>query len=628
MCGIAGVIKKKGIVTSEELLLMRDSFVWRGPDDADLWINDNAKVGFGHRRLSILDVSSAGRQPMHGNGNGITIVFNGEIYNYLELRERLKTSGYHFKTNTDTEVIIYAYEEWGQDCLQYFNGMFAFAIWDLHKQQLFLARDRIGIKPLYYYTDGSGSFYFASEMKAILAAIPSIPEEDHRLVDTYMSYGYVPGENTLIKKIKHLMPGHYLLIENNAKMVIKKYWEVDFSPAQDKGLDYFLEKGSSLLNSAIAYRLRSDVPLGIFLSGGIDSSTIVGLLAANNMEKLKTFSVAYDFGDKFNETPYARMVAEKFNTDHHEVIASPEKFMEFIPEYIKYMDEPVAESAAISLYFVSKLAGNHVTVVLSGEGSDELFAGYDFYVYMLMIEKYRKLIGKKRAAEVARILPDIFKFTHKINKYLALSGLPLNERYKGISTYEESTKKTLYKKEYTASLQNQSSNEMAQFAQALFSHTSNSDDLSKMLFFDLKTWLVNDLLIKADRMSMAASLELRVPFLDHRVVEFAATLPSKYKIKNMNTKYFLKQMVKDILPHQIINRKKMGFPTPLAAMFKKDLREYVYDTLTGKNVAINKYFNSLAVENILIQHTKNEKDNHKIIWQLLVLEQWLKMVYR
>lgn len=624
MCGIAGLIKYNNGDIVSEIRAMRDAFPYRGPDDKGSWVHPSKMLALGHRRLSILDPTPAGHQPMRDDDNGLTIVFNGEIYNYLEIKDELRSKGCHFKTGTDTEVILKAFAEWGEDCLNHFNGMFAFAIWQEKKQCLFIARDRLGIKPFYYFENKQG-FYFASEIKAIRAVLSEpLPVQDE-LIDAYMSFGYVPGESTLLRGVKRLLPGYCMFknIAGDAPVDPRKYWDLHFTGNEDRGEKYYLENARALLDSAIDLRLRSDVPLGIFLSGGLDSSAVVGLLAPRVNEPLKTFSVAYDFGSQFNEMPYARQVAKKFNTDHHEIFITPDDFQNFIPQFIHLMDEPVTESAAISLYYVSKLAKEQVTVVLSGEGSDEIFGGYDLYQYMGILEKYFKIGGKNITGVMAYLSGKLLPEGSKLAKYFLLGALPLEQRYKGISTYEERYKDRLYNAEFAALCRKQKGANLNLFLADLFKQTKKNDATSRMLYFDTKTWLVDDLLIKADRMSMAASLELRVPFLDYRLVEFAASMPTKYKIKNGQGKYLLKKMMKDVLPKEIIHRKKMGFPTPLKMMFEGDLYDYAHDVLLSPSVQISAYFSRKRIEGILHEHRKQKIDHHRVIWQLIVLEQWL-----
>jgi len=624
MCGIVGIVCATSRIDRHLVERMRDSFSYRGPDDSGLWMSESKTICLGHRRLSIIDTSESGHQPMIDDVSGCVIVFNGEVYNYLEIRACLQDKGHHFTTQTDTEVVLKAYLEYGASCVNHFNGMFAIAIWDPGKGRLFMLRDRLGIKP-FYYCLSDDRLLFASEVKAINIALGGKAPVNTGLIDHYMSFGYVPGEDTLQAGIKRLLPGHQAFYwPAKGELQVKKYWDIPLQSGEDEGFEYYLTKGRELLNNAIDLRLRSDVPLGIFLSGGIDSSAVVGLLAQRTTERLKTYSVAYDFGKDFNETPYARLVADKFNTEHHELFVKPEAFRDFIPDYVRLMDEPVTESAAISLYFLSQMTTQDVTVVLSGEGSDEIFGGYDLYRYMMLIEKYRKVVGDRGAKLFAQLANLPGMQNSKLGKYLKMSSLPLHQRYKGISTYDDRIKSALYRKEFKQSVENNAVRQKTDdFLMTLFSGRGD-DVLSRMLYFDTKTWLVDDLLIKADRMSMAASLELRVPFLDYRLVEFAANMPSRYKVNQGQGKFLLKKMVEGMLPNEIIYRKKMGFPTPLTLMFQGALREYSSDLLLSSTSKVNDFFERATLENILKEHQSGHADHHRVLWQLLVLEEWLR----
>ena len=623
MCGIIGTLNFCSAVDTKKLEEMRDTMPYRGPDDNGVWISEDGLCGLGHLRLSILDPTPAGHQPRIESSGRFVISYNGEVYNYIEIREELEAKGYTFETGTDTEVILSAYVEWGQACLQRFNGMFAIAIFDNETKSLFLARDRLGIKPLYYFQDRE-QFIFSSEPKAILKGLDSIPEINVALIDDYMSFGYIPGENTLHSGIKRLMPGHYATLKDGELSVVQ-WWDLSFDNQQDNGFEACIQESKRLLESAIDLRLRSDVPLGIFLSGGIDSSAVVGLLADKVKEPLKTFSIAYDFGKNFDETQYARMVAEKFGTDHHELKITPQQFADFIPEYIHLMDEPVTEAAAISLFFVSKLAKEKVTVALSGEGSDEIFAGYDLYQYMNILEKYRGIVGQKGSEIFANVSNKVLGKSHKLSKYLNMATQPLEKRYKGMSTYPDAEKEALYRDDFKLEVDKEKlRTNHGEFSRNLFAKNRNNDQLSKMLYFDTKTWLVDDLLIKADRMSMGTSIELRVPFLDYRLVEFAASIPSKYKIKNREGKYVLKKMMEGILPDEIIYRKKMGFPTPLKMMFQKELKDYAHSLLLSDDTKLHKFFKIERIRQLVEEHNANKYDHHKTLWQLVVLEEWLR----
>jgi asparagine synthase (glutamine-hydrolysing) len=622
MCGILGIISFNKTIDKSRFKTMRDTMPYRGPDSNGLWFDDSDKIGLAHLRLSILDPTPAGHQPRVETAHNCVISYNGEVYNYLEIRTVLETKGYTFETGADTEVVLKAYIEYGYDCLKHFNGMFAIAIWDENKKELFLARDRLGVKPVYYYQTQE-EFIFASETKAILKGLDKKPGLNLQLIDSYMSFGYIPGENTLHQGIKRLMPGHYAVI-SDSDIKTTEYWDLKFDNQDDKGFDYYVDESKKLLESAIDLRLRSDVPLGIFLSGGIDSSAVVGLLADKVKEPLKTFSIGYDFGKGFDETPYAQIIADKFKTDHHEIKITPAQFKEFIPEYIALMDEPVTEAAAISLFFVAKLAKEKVTVALSGEGSDEIFAGYDLYQYMSVLEKYRNVVGQGGADFFAGVSNKVFGKSHKISKYLNMATQPIERRYKGMSTYPDHQKEALYKPEFKSLIEQDEQVSSRSFSKQLFDKVKGQDQLSKMLYFDTKTWLVDDLLIKADRMSMAASIELRVPFLDYHLVEFAATIPSHHKIKKGEGKYPLKKMMEGILPNDIIYRKKMGFPTPLKLMFQNELRDYAEKLLLSDDTKLHQFFRKERIEQLIQEHNADKYDHHKTLWQLVVLEEWLR----
>ena len=618
MCGIAGIIDTLKPPSPTEIGTMIADFAYRGPDAVGQICLETDGVALGHRRLSILDLSEAGAQPMASRSGRFWLVYNGEIYNYLEIRRDLAALGYEFRSGSDTEVLLCAYEQWGGACLERFMGMYAFAIWDRNRRELFAARDRLGIKPFYYRETARG-FLFASEIKSVLAVQTDPRGVDASLIDAYMDFGYVPGQDTLHKGIKRLLPGHTLTWRDN-RTTVSAYWNLEFDGQGKDEIAVCADKVNALLKDSVALHLRSDVPLGVFLSGGIDSSAVVALLSPGASLGLKTFSVAYKFGPDYDETPYAREVAAAFSTDHHEIRVTPKQFIEFVPRYIWHMDEPVTEAAAISLHYVSKLAREHVIVCLSGEGSDELFAGYDFYTYNLAIEKARRIFGAGVFRGLAGLAAKIGRFS-KIRKYLQLAGESLEKRYRGISSYEQGKKAHLYNGGF-ASFAAEGNASCNAFLEGLFTHSRDWDPLSRMLYFDTKTWLVDDLLIKADRMSMANSIELRVPFLDHRVVEYAATLPSRYKIRGMDTKFVLKKSLEGQLPDRILRRRKMGFPTPLEIMFRGDLFDYANETLLSREAVGRGYFDVGAVKQLLLDHRSGRAANHREIWQLVVLEEW------
>lgn len=618
MCGIAGIIDIAASPRSADIDAMIADIAYRGPDGVGRICLETDGVALGHRRLSILDLTAAGSQPMVSHSGRFWVVYNGEIYNYLEIRRELEALGHAFHSGSDTEVLLYAYEQWGAACLERFMGMYAFAIWDRERRELFAARDRLGIKPFYYRETPHG-ILFASEIKSILAVQADPRDVDVSLIDAYMDFGYVPGEATLHRGIKRLLPGHSLTWRDR-RTTVTRYWDLQFSEGNDASISACAGRTRSLLQDSIALHLRSDVPLGVFLSGGLDSSAVVALLSPGASSGLKTFSVAYDFGPDYDETPYACEVAAAFSTDHHEIRVTPRQFLDFVPDYIWHMDEPVTEAAAISLYHVSKLAREHVVVCLSGEGSDELFAGYDFYAYNLAIEKVRRIFGGGVFRGLTGLVPRIGRFA-KLRKYLDLAGRPLEQRYRGISSFTREKKTGLYSSGFAASAAEGNAGCHA-FIEGLFTRSRDWDPLSRMLYFDTKTWLVDDLLIKADRMSMATSIELRVPFLDHRLVEYAASLPARYKISGNRTKVILKKIMQGQLPERIIARRKMGFPTPLEIMFRGELFEYAHDTLLSQQAIGRGYFDARAVNRLLLDHQSGKAANHLEIWQLLVLEGW------
>lgn len=617
MCGIAGIADPRSAPDERVIEAMIADIGHRGPDGRGVRVLPGEGVALGHRRLSILDLSDGGAQPMSSVDGRYVIVFNGEIYNYLEIRGELESLGVAFHSRSDTEVLLSAYAQWGAHCLQRLLGMYAFAIWDRQRRELFAARDRLGIKP-FYYLERDGALLFASEVKSILAAARVRPQVDVSLIDPYMEFGYVPGDTTLLAGVRRLLPGH-ALHWREGQLRISEYWDFDFGRAVDVGIHASAERLAELLSQSVALHLRSDVPVGVFLSGGLDSSTVVSLLSRESLSGLKTFSVAYDLGKELDETPFAREVARMFSTDHHETRMSTRNFVDFIPRFVWHMDEPVADSAAISLYHVAKLAREQVVVCLSGEGSDELFAGYDFYIYNLAIERARRIFGGAGLRWMARLLAATSRLA-KARKYARLAGASLEERYRGISTCDGAKKQGLYSREF---LSMRGGNERAaSYLRGLFDRSRGWDSLSRMLYFDTKTWLVDDLLIKADRMSMACSIELRVPFLDHRVVECAATIPSKYKIRGTETKRVLRKAVAARLPPCVLRRRKLGFPTPLERMLGGELFDYAHDLLLSARARGRGYFAPERIGALLSDHRAGRARNEREIWQLLVLEEW------
>lgn len=619
MCGIAGLIGRPGTVLESYVQAMIAPIDYRGPDGCGTVAIPEEGVALGHRRLSILDLSDAGRQPMASDDGHLLMVFNGEIYNYVEIREELRSLGYTFRSSTDSEVLLKAYEQWGDRCLSRLMGMYAFAIWNRRTRTLFAARDRLGIKPLYYLVTADGQLAFASEIKSILAIPGARNGVEESLIPAYMDFGYVPGEQTLHRGVMRLLPGHSLEWRSG-KLETKSYWSLDFGQRELGTHEEHVESIRGMFRESVDLHLRSDVPLGVFLSGGIDSSAVVGMLSPSASHGLKTFSVAYDFGPGYDETPFARQVASRFGTDHHEIRMDPAAFREMIPGFIWHMDEPVTEAAAISLLRVSQLARQQVVVCLSGEGSDELFAGYDFYRYNLFIEKARAVPGMGYLASMAAPLARALRIG-KFAKYLELMQKPLEKRYQGISSYDSAATRSIWADDFRT-VADSGNARCAAFLEGLFTRSGAWDPLDRMLHFDTKTWLVDDLLIKADRMSMAASIELRVPFLDHRLVEAAARLPMESKIRNGRTKAILKDAMRGLLPDTVIDRPKLGFPTPLELMFRAELFDYARDLLLSTKSTGRGLFSRAKVERLLDEHRKGLRDHHRQLWQLVVLEEW------
>lgn len=593
--------------------------VRRGPDDAGLYVKNN--VGLGHRRLSIIDLE-ASHQPMSNEDGSIWIVFNGEIYNFMELRDELLKKGHVFKTKGDTEVIIHLYEEYGKECVKKLRGMFAFAILDHRDKSLFLARDRIGKKPLHYYHDGN-VFLFGSEIKSILADeyYHKRKEIDLHALHSYFSFLCVPDPLSIFKGIKKLLAGHTLTLKNG-KAVAEKYWDVNFGGTQVKTEKQYCEELTELLKEAVRIRLISDVPLGAFLSGGIDSSSVVALMSQLVDQPVKTFSIGFP-EDRYNESSDARIVAEYFKTDHTEFILNPKDIISRLKELILYFDEPFADSSALPTYYVSKLAREKVTVILSGDGGDELFGGYPWRAkrpgYQIALNKLPVFL-KKNLKFAAQFLPSRVKGKN----YLKQIDIPY-ERYildaKAVFNQEE--RKLLYSEELINALEG---------ADPYFynlQYLNKTDDKSwtdSIMEYDLKTYLPNDILTKVDRMSMFNSLEVRVPILDYRVIEYAATIPASLKIKNGISKYIFKEVMKDILPKPVISKKKHGFNLPLETWLRTDLKKDVQEIIL--NVSRHSYFNNGNIEAMLKRFFEGDDAYNFKIWELYVFQLWHQKIFR
>jgi asparagine synthase (glutamine-hydrolysing) len=612
MCGICGVFDfiNSGIAEKKLIKLMNSALFHRGPDDEGIFLDKS--IGLGHRRLSIIDLSKKGHQPMTNEDSTIWIVFNGEIYNFLALKEELEKKGHKFKSDTDTEVIIHSYEEYGENCVKKFNGIFAFAIWDSKKKRLFLARDHLGVKPL-YYSFQKGFFAFSSEIKALLQMDFKFTL-NKQSVDNYLSLQYVPGPETIFLEINKLLPGNLLICEKN-KIHIRKFWNLEVSSQKKMPENYFTSQIRTLLEKSVKGQLISDVPLGVFLSGGLDSSIITGL-ATKFEGQVKTFCVGFDADEKYNELKYARLVSDHFNTEHHELTVTSEDVIKSLPKIINHFDEPMADFAAIPTYLISRFSKRKITVALTGEGADELFAGYPKYS-LSKIPKKIDLIPKILHPRVLIKAIAEASNSRKIKKMAKIISLPETERYlEWDCVFNEEEKKELYVEDNGNHTQN-----LVRNYDKYFSEVKSKDHLSRFFYVDIKTWLPDDLLTKVDRMSMLASLEARVPYLDYNFVEFSANIPSDLKIKGTNTKYIFKKAFKDIIPKEIIRRQKHGFNLPISPWFKKEIKSLL-PLLTEKRTIERGHFDKDHVKKLINQHLDGSKDNSSKIWTLLNFELW------
>ncbi len=616
MCGIAGIVltDKNKPIDKTELENMTNSIYLRGPDDEGYYVKEN--VGFGFRRLSIIDLHT-GHQPLANEDDSIWIIFNGEIYNYQELRAKLVAKGHLFKTNTDTEVIVHLYEEYGKDCVKHLRGMFGFAIWDDNEKKLFCARDRFGIKPFHYYQD-RGRLLFGSELKVITSANNIATDIDLLAMDTYLSYGYIAGERSIYSSIKKLKPGHLLEFSpENGEMSIEHYWKINFQPDTSKSEDEWCEEINEVLKESVKMRMISDVPLGAFLSGGIDSSSVVALMAQQSNQPIKTFSIGFK-EQQFNELQYAREVANKYGTDHHEHIIEPES-VDLLPKLVHAYDEPFADSSAIPTYYVCKFAREHVTVALSGDGGDELFAGYRSYPKLSNIYNYNRVphgINKLFWGSLYKSLPASVK--GKGITYFLSQPREVVAAYFSIITQPE--RKILYNDGIWDKIR---SSPAEQMKVDLIKSFSSKEFISRMQQLDMTTYMPDDILTKVDRVSMYNSLEVRVPILDHKFAELSFRIPSNLKLNGQSKKYLLKKAMTPHLPESVVSHKKQGFAVPLKMWFKDDLKEYIYDRFSSSNNQITEYLNIDYINKIIDDHNHGMRDMNYKIWTLLFMDAWL-----
>ena len=594
----------------------------RGPDGEGSYLNET--VGLTMRRLAIIDIKG-GQQPIHNADRTAWIVFNGEIYNYKELREKLEKLGHSFYTNCDTEAIIHAYDQYGADCPKHLRGMFAFAIWDERTEELFLARDRVGKKPLLYALVNN-QLIFGSEFTALLEHPDISRDISPEAIHYYLSFMCVPAPLTAYRAIRKLEPGHSLRFTRNAEIKIERYWQPEFSPKVKLSEEEAGERAVELLRDAVRVRLMSEVPLGAFLSGGVDSSAVVALMSEASSEPVKTFSIGFEEQD-FSELHHARRVAEHVGADHHEFIVRPDA-MEVLPLLVEHYGEPYADSSAIPTYYVSRETRRHVTVALNGDGGDECFAGYERYAAMRLAERYRRLPALMREGvikQAVNLLPSPKLGRSRVRsakRFLQAASLPPVERYlRWVSVLDRAAKDELY----TDDFRHQTAGyDPASWLTPWFAQANGAGVVDASLLADTMTYLPNDLLVKVDIASMAVSLEARSPFLDHHVIEFAASLPEKFKLRGLTTKYLLKRVLKKLVPVENLNRPKMGFGVPISHWFRDRMKNFLGETLLSEKALKRGFFKGEEVKRMFELHTRGAHDYSHQLWTLLMLELWFE----
>ncbi len=626
MCGIFGIVSSN--INRPQVEQATNTLSHRGPDDSGFFMDEG--VGLGHRRLSIIDLEG-GHQPIFNEDRSMCIVYNGEVYNFMELRDQLLLRGHRFSTRSDTETILHAYEEWGESCVQHLRGMFAFAIWDTKEKLLFLARDRLGIKPL-FYAEYKGSFYFASEMKAILEDHDLPREIDEIALTNYFMLSYIPAPLSIFKDIKKLLPGHTLTWKAG-KSVLRKYWDLMFIPDRGKNEEYFIQGFMELLQEAVKIRLISEVPLGAFLSGGIDSSTVVALMSRIDESPVKTFSIGFggDIGGYLDERKYAKLVAERYKSDHmeYEVVPNPEGLIEKI---VRAFDEPFADDSTIPSFFVCKMAKENVTVALSGLGGDEVFAGYERYLGFRLGQEYQKLPSFVREGMIRRVVENLHEredghFTvNHMKRFVRSASLRPDLCYLGyISKMNSSISRSFFSDADRYEKHFRSCQDLVLSYFNSPNVSGGADSVNRAFYCDIKTYLPEDILAVTDRMSMQHALEVRVPFLDHKFMEFCATIPPEIKMKWFRKKYLLKKAVKNLLPGPVLSHRKQGFVGPMAQWLKNDLKPYVLETLSENNMKKHGMFNSDTIQRILDEHFSGKEIHDTLIWSMIVFQTWFSL---
>jgi len=625
MCGITGFFRLSSEATVENSLLtaMNQAQFHRGPDEGGEYIDEH--VALGHRRLSIIDLSS-GKQPMISDCDNYILVFNGEIYNFPEVREELIAKGHHFNTHSDTEVILRAHIEWGEESIHRLRGMFAYVIWDKKQKSLYVTRDRLGIKPLFWAIIDN-VFYFASELKS-LKLLPNLDKTvEPKALEQYFAFGYVAEPYTIYKQVAKLSPGHTLSISvDSPTPKIKQYWDVSYANQTDYDEQAYQEALIKEFKKSINSHMMAEVPLGSFLSGGVDSSAVVAMMSQDSKQPVKTCSIGFDVAD-YNETDFARMVAQKYKTDHQEKVVKSDDF-DLLDELAGLYDEPYADSSAMPTYRVCQLAREKVTVCMSGDGADELLAGYRRYNLMMNEEKVRSKIpaGIRKAIfkPLGKLYPKLDwapQFLRAKTTFQSLAMDTAEGYFHGVSILNDEQRRALFSPSVLSSLGDYSALEVFREHEANF---DGNDPLSLIQYLDLKTYLVGDILTKVDRASMAHSLEVRVPFLDHEFVEWSATVPYKAKLKHGEGKYVLKKAMEDYLPHDVLYRNKMGFRVPLADWFRGPLKEKLRSALLSEEMKECGLFNMNTIERWVNEHQSGRREYSAPLWTLLMFASFIR----
>ena len=623
MCGIVGIANSNSRnITREVLERMNAAITHRGPDEEGFFVKEN--IGLAMRRLSIIDLAG-GQQPIFNSDKTKTIVFNGEIYNFQELREDLEKSGDSFQTNSDTEVILHLYEKYGADCLKYLRGMFAIAIWDDVEKTLFIARDRVGQKPLLYSHQTNGDLIFGSEFQAMLKHPDISREVDYDAIDSYMSYSCIPSPQTAFKQIRKLEPGHWLRWKDG-EIESKRYWLPNFSNKIKISQEDAEVETLKVLREATKMRMISEVPLGAFLSGGVDSSAIVALMAQESEKPVRTFSIGFEEQD-FSELKYAKQVAKHVGAEYNEFIVKPDA-LEVLPKLVEHYGEPYADSSAIPTYYVAKETRKYVTVALNGDGGDESFAGYERYGAMRLAELYHRFprsLSKIFIEKPIGMIPtsELKKSRIRdVKRFLQAASLPKAERYfHWVTIFGEQVKEEVYTEQFYRQV---SSNQPQSFLDKWFQKASGNGILDATLLADQMTYLPNDLLVKVDIASMTNSLEARSPFLDHKVIEFAASLPESVKMKRIETKSLLKKVAAKLVPKEVIYRRKMGFGVPIGNWFRGDMKDFVREVLLSDTFRKRAIVKPEVVQKYVKEHIEGARDHAFQIWSLLMLELWFQ----